>query len=134
MFLAGETMLKTPECIVALPMLPGFKAPVPMLAVPMKPVPPFALPMAGLPMEVVVPMVPPVIFLELEELEVPIIWADAATGRASATIKARHTAILLFLDIPMFSYFFEDEGIPQVLISRPKLDPGQMVRAAEDRP
>ncbi len=47
-------------------------------------------------MEVAVPMVPPVKFLELE---VPIIWADAAIGKASARTKARHTATLLFLDI-----------------------------------
>jgi hypothetical protein len=55
--------------------------------------------MEEVPMEVAVPMVPPVVFLELE---VPITWAEAAKGRASARINARQTAILI-LDISVFS-------------------------------
>ena len=80
-----------------------------VLPLPMKPEPLFTLPMEEVPMEVAVPMVPRVVFLELE---VPIIWADAAKGRASARTKARHTTTLLLLDIRAFSCFLRTGAYP----------------------
>lgn len=101
-----EPGLTDPDRMVAFPMFPGFMPLAPILRGPMKPAPPFGPLMEELPMAGLVPMFPPDILLGLV---VPIIWADATAGSANARVKARHIAILLFLDMLVLSRLFIEE-------------------------